>query len=193
MLIAPMAIAQQLVDPIPEVIEKAGREVYLQPIAKGLTAPNWGTHAPGDRDRLFVTDQPGILWAIDLKTGDVTEFADLSDLLVPLGIRGPDSFDERGLLGVAFHPDYQENGRLYTYTSEPSTSGVADFRAPVGEDVPNHLSVITEWLVPNPTEATSVVDPASRRVLLRIEQPNLNHDGGTVAFGPDGYLIHSAR
>ena len=122
MLFAPILWAAELEDPIPKPIEKAGPEVFLQPIAKGFTAPNWGTSAPGHPDRLVVTDQPGILWSIDLETGEKSVFADLSGLLVELGIRGPDSFDERGLLGVAFHPRYKENGLLYTYTSEP-TSG----------------------------------------------------------------------
>lgn len=178
--------AEQLADPIPKSIKQGGVEVYLEPVATGLTAPNWGTSAPGNPDRLFVTDQDGILWAIDLATGDKTVFADLSSLLVPLGIAGPGTFDERGLLGVAFHPDYQDNGLLYTYTSEPAT-GTADFSAPGGAAA-NHDSVIAEWQVPDPADPASVVDPLSRRVLLQIEEPNFNHNAGAINFGPDGDL-----
>jgi glucose/arabinose dehydrogenase len=164
-----------------------GTPISLQTVATGLTAPNWGTFAPGDDYRLFVTDQNGILWAIDLETGNKSVFADLSALLVPLGAFGPGSFDERGLLGVAFHPDYATNGLLYTYTSEP-VDGEADFSTMPSEADANHQSVIREWQVPNPTDATSVVDPTTVRELLRIDQPQFNHNAGAVNFGPDGML-----
>jgi len=187
LLLVPLPLgAAQLIDPIPKTIKQAGARFNLEPVATGLTAPNWGTSAPGDPDRLFVTDQTGILWAIELTTGDKVVFADLSGLLVPLGAFGTGTFDERGLLGVAFHPDYQDNGLLYTYTSEPAT-GAADFNAP-DSAAANHEAVITEWRVPDPTDPASVVDPLSRRVLLQIEQPNFNHNGGAINFGLDRHL-----
>jgi len=176
-------------DPVPNVPEGSVR-IFLQTLATGLTAPNWGTHAPGHPQRLFVTDQPGILWAIDLGTGEKTVFLDVSNLIVGLGIFGPNTFDERGLLGVAFHPDYLSNGLLYTYTSEPD-SGEPDFSTmPEGAD-PNHQTLIREWTVPNPADPASVVDPGSTRVLLRIDQPQFNHDGGALSFGHDGMLYIS--
>jgi glucose/arabinose dehydrogenase len=178
-----------LVDPLPP-INPGTVHLRLQRVAEGLTAPNWGTHAPGDPDRLFVTDQSGILWAIDLPAGDKTVFLDASALLVDLGIFGPGTFDERGLLGVAFHPGYQDNGLLYTYTSEPP-DGPADFSTMPPDTPPNHSSVIREWQVPDPGDPQSVVDPASARVLLRIDQPQFNHDGGAINFGPDGMLYVS--
>jgi glucose/arabinose dehydrogenase len=176
----------QLDDPIPEPIEPGLQPVHLQTLAAGLTAPNWGTFAPGDPGRLFVTDQNGILWAVDTTSGDKSVFADLSGLLVPLGIAGPGTFDERGLLGVAFHPDYATNGLLYTYTSEPA-AGTADFTLPAGTPV-DHESVVREWQVPDPGGPASVVDPATVRELLRVEEPQFNHNAGALAFGPDGQL-----
>ncbi len=172
-----------LADPV----RTSRKTIRLETVATGLTAPNWGTHAPGDDGRLFVTDQDGILWAIDLATGDKSVFLDVSDRLVPMGAFGPGTFDERGLLGVAFHPDYQMNGLLYTYTSEP-VSGPADFSTmPPGVD-PNHQAVIAEWQVPTPSDPGAVVDPTSIRVLFTVDEPQFNHNGGAVNFGHDGML-----
>lgn len=177
--------AAELDDPIPQTIP-AGATVKLELVASGLVAPNWGTAAPGDDGRLFVVDQTGILWAIDLESGDMSVFADFSALLVPLGVGGPGTFDERGFLGLAFHPDYRRNGLLYTYTSEP-VAGEPDFPVPFDAPANNH-SVITEWRVPTPRDPASVIDPASRRVLLRIADPQFNHNGGALNFGKDAYL-----
>ncbi len=177
-------------DPIPDPIAAGDYHIVLETVATGLTAPNWGATAPGDSSRLFVTDQDGTLWAIDVATGTASVFLDVSSRLVSLGIGGPGSFDERGFLGVAFHPNYEENGLLYTYTSEP-VSGEADFSTiPMGESA-NHQAVILEWMVPDPTNPESVVDPGSARELLRIDEPQFNHDGGAVVFGPDGMLYIS--
>ncbi len=179
-----------LEDPIPEMIQQSDIAVRLVTVADGMTAPNWGTSPPGRPDRLAVTDQDGILWMVDPATGEKSVFLDVSDRLVSLGISGPGSFDERGLLGVAFHPDYATNGLLYTYTSEP-VNGAADFSTiPMGE-MANHQSVVTEWMVADPTSAGAVVDPESGRELLRIDQPQFNHDGGALVFGPAGMLFIS--
>lgn len=174
-------------DPVPGGITPGDIHVRLEPVATGLTAPNWGVASPGDDARLFVTDQNGILWAIDPASGAKSVFLDVSGLLVPLGLFGEGTFDERGLLGVAFHPSYEANGLLYTFTSQPAV-GAADFSTiPVGE-TPNCHTVITEWRVPAPGDPNSVVDPGSARVLMRIDKPQFNHNGGGIAFGPDGLL-----
>ncbi|HEA67448.1 MAG TPA: CHRD domain-containing protein, partial [Desulfobacterales bacterium] len=180
----------EIENPIPEPIRKGDIPIRLETVATGLTAPNWGTFAPGHPDRLFVTDQVGILWAIQLDTGEKRVFLDVSNRLVELGIFGPGTFDERGLLGVAFHPDYVTNGLLYTYTSQP-VDGPADFSTMPSGVAANHQSVITEWNVPDPTDPDSVVDPNSAQELLRIDQPQFNHDGGALNFGPDKMLYIS--
>jgi len=183
-------VVNRLVDPLPTPIAQGAVHLELGALASGLTAPNWGIAAPDQEDRLYVSDQDGILWAIDLKTGDKTVFLDVASRLVPLGIGGPDSFDERGLLGFAFHVDYSNNGLLYTYTSEPADL-VADFSTmPIGE-TPNHQTVILEWEVPAPNDPGSVVDPGSARELLRIDEPQFNHNAGAMNFGPDGMLYIS--
>jgi glucose/arabinose dehydrogenase len=174
-------------DPIPGPILRSQVHVLLETVATGLVAPNWGTAAPGHPGRLLVTDQPGTVWAIELDTGNKTVFLDASALLTPLGIFGPGSFDERGLLGVAFHPDYGRNGLLYTYTSEPP-SEAADFSTILPGGSANHQTVIREWQVPDPADPDSIVDPATTRVLLRVDQPQFNHNAGCMNFGPDGML-----
>src|SRR5439155_25938857 len=119
-------------NPFPAVIGAGAIHIRLDTIATGIVGPNWGTNATGDNSRLLVVDHAGILYAINLSTLTRSVFLDTSGLLVPLGISGPGSYDERGFLGVAFHPNYQSNGLLYTYTSEPNR-GAADFSTmPIG-------------------------------------------------------------
>lgn len=164
--------------------------IALEPIAEGLTAPNWGTFVPGEADRLFVSDQAGQLWAIDLADGDKKLFLDVSDQLVPLGIAGPGTFDERGLLGFAFHPDYTSNGLLYTLTSEPVTA-LADFSTIPITGTANHQAVVLEWEVSEPGNPDSVVITSTVREILRVDEPQFNHNGGALNFGPDDMLYIS--
>ncbi len=188
-------------DPIPEKIPVSDAEFDLELTADGFTTPVLGIHAPGNNKQLFVVDQIGTVTAVKLRPGrhggvpDSFTFLDVGasglGLLVPLGAFGPGSFDERGFLGLAFHPRYRKNGLVYTYTSEPLDSGTPDFPIPdTGEPpAPNaSLSVIREWRVDMPKRPGSVIDPTSSRVLLRVEQPQFNHNGGAIAFGPDRKL-----
>ena len=112
-------------DPIPGHVENGAVQLKLQTLTEGngLTAPNWGTFAPGVPNTLFVDDQDGPLWAVDTRSGAKHKILDTSSLLVPL-FPG----DERGFLGVAFHPDYATNGLVYTMTSEriPGTASTPD-------------------------------------------------------------------
>ena len=185
---------EPLADPIPNLIEKGDVRIELEPIAVGLTAPIHLTHAPGDPNRLFVVDQVGWVRVILNGAMKAKPFLDVSDRIVELGFFGSQDegdFDERGLLGLAFHPDYNAPnqpgyGKLYTYTSEP-IEGLADFSVPMppGEAI-NHQTVIAEWSVD--ANNADRVNASSRRELLRIDQPQFNHDGGTIEFGPDGML-----
>ena len=103
-------------------------------------------------------------------------------------IRHP--YDERGLLGVAFDPKFKHNGLLYTFTSEDPTDP-PDFTTQPGEAPGGGQAVVTEWMVENPHAKQIVVDPASRRVLMRVDKPQFNHNGGELAFGPDKMLYIS--
>ncbi len=188
-------------DPIPEKIPVSDAEFDLQLTADGFTTPVLGIHAPGNDKQLFVVDQVGTVTAVKLRPGrhggvpDSFTFLDVGanglGQLVRLGAFGPGSYDERGFLGLAFHPQYRRNGLVYTYTSEPLGSSTPDFPIPdTGEaPAPNaSLSVIREWRVDRPKRPGSVIDPASSRVVLRVEQPQFNHNGGAIAFGPDRKL-----
>jgi glucose/arabinose dehydrogenase len=147
-------------------------------IAEGLTAPVALMEPPDASNRLFVVDQTGRIRIIDA-TGTLQSapFLDLTSAIVQLN---PD-FDERGLLGLAFHPQYATNGRFYVYYSSPVRAGTpADY---------NHTAVISEFRVS--AGDANRADIASERVLLQIPEPQFNHNGGTLAFGPDGFLYIS--
>ncbi|CAN5871544.1 PQQ-dependent sugar dehydrogenase [soil metagenome] len=182
------AAAQSLDDPIPRTIKPGGVHVTLNTVTDGLVAPLWATDAPGLGDHLFIVDQPGQLYALDLETDESTVVLDVSDRLVPLGAFGPGSFDERGFLGVAFHPDFASNGLLYTYTSQPD-DGEPDFSTMPDDVEPNHQTVITEWRSTDPADATAQIDAGSARELLRIDEPQFNHNAGSLEFDATGNLL----
>lgn len=191
-----------LKDPIPGALPTTGFSVSLQTVADGFHSPTSAAVAPGVANRLFVTDQTGKIWSVDLSTGQKTLFGDLTPLLATLGNVSPGSkYDERGLLGLAFHPEYQMNGRVFTFQTEP-WKGPADFstepglRANCRQNDPRFIahpcqSVLTEWNVLDPTDPDTTIDPTSQRELLRIDKPEYNHNGGSLQFGPDGMLYIS--
>ena len=179
-------VGNELIDPIPARIATGDLAVGFETVAEGFVNPLLGIAPRGDRRRLFVVDQPGKMWAVNLENGSKSLFLDLSSRLVELGLFGL-NYDERGFLGAVFAPDYFRSGLLYTYSSE-LPSGSADFTTMPAGVAPDHQSVIVEWQVPDPRSSSSTVDPLSARVILRIDQPQFNHNGGTLIFGPDKML-----
>lgn len=156
MPLEPKPEPEPLEDPIPEPIEKGVIQVDLETIVSGLTAPVYLTHAGDDTDRLFVVDQPGRILLIENGRLLSTPFLDTTDRVHMPGFFGSqdvNDFEERGFLGLAFHPDFADQQspgyqKIYTYTSEVYDLP-ADFTTePLPIDVVfDHQSVITEWTV----------------------------------------------
>jgi glucose/arabinose dehydrogenase len=188
---APAALAQNtpLADPIPGTLPASAVNITLRPLLTNLTAPVAGAVAPGEPDHLYIVDQVGKIHRAPVRglarKGSSTLFLDVGSRLVALNNR-----DERGLLGLAFHPDYATNGLFYLFTSEP-VQGQADFSTQPAGIAPVNHSVVSEWRVSNPGSANPAVDPGSVRVLMRIDKPQANHNGGALAFGPDRLLYIS--
>jgi glucose/arabinose dehydrogenase/plastocyanin len=150
--------------------------VSLEPVADGFVSPVMITHAGDGSGRLFVVDQVGTVSIIDANGTLLDEpFLDVRDRLVELN----PSFDERGLLSIAFHPDFQENGRVFAFYSAPLREG-----APPDWNCTNRL-VEFEVDPENPNR----VNVTSEKILMEIDKPQFNHNGGSIGFGPrDGYL-----
>jgi glucose/arabinose dehydrogenase len=128
-------------------------------VVDGLDRPLGLEHA-GDQ-RLFVVEQRGVVWVLEAGRLRETPYLDLRD-------RVDDSAFEQGLLGLAFHPEFARNGWLFVnYTNSGGNTVVSRLTASAG---------------------AAQVDPATETVILRIDQPFSNHNGGDLEFGPDGYL-----
>ncbi len=137
-------------------------QVTWEPVVSGLNTPVFVTHAGDGSGRLFIIEKPGWLRIFQDGALQAEAFLDITDRV---GSRG----NEQGLLGLAFHPNYAENGYIYVnYTDLNGDTVVARFTRSSGD--PNRA------------------DPASESRLLFISQPFPNHNGGMLAFGPDGYL-----
>jgi glucose/arabinose dehydrogenase len=130
------------------------------------------TGAGDGSNRLFVATEYGTVHVLknEAKPGELKTFLDVRERMLPFN----QNENEQGFLGLAFHPHYKENGQFFVFYSgkptaeHPRSSIISRFH--VSADDPDR------------------VDPASEEVLLQIDRPYWNHDGGTLAFGPDGYL-----
>ncbi len=153
-LIAIAAMAALLTTPAP------AQGFGLEVVSDALSQPLFATAPAGD-PRLFVVEQTGAIRIVEEGSLREEPFLDLSDL-ISVG-------SERGLLGLAFHPDYASNGRFYVnYTDTAGDTRIVGYT--VSADDPN------------------VADAESANELLSVDQPRANHNGGWIAFGPDGLL-----
>ncbi|HTE28453.1 PQQ-dependent sugar dehydrogenase [Flavitalea sp.] len=156
-------------------------------VVSDLVSPITLAQPSDDTKRLFVVDQVGKIWIIDDKGQKLAQpFIDVASKMVTLN----PNYDERGLLGLAFHPNYKSNGKFYLcYTAPPPDGGPTTDAGNTG--LPkrwNNTTVISEFKV---SADPNIADPASERKLLQEPHPQGNHNGGTIAFGPDGFLYIS--
>jgi glucose/arabinose dehydrogenase len=168
--------------------------LQLTPVATGLESPTYVATAPGDDERLFVLEQPGLIRVV--RDGQL-----LPEPFLDLTVQVIQYASEDGVVGLVFHPDYVNNGRFFVhYITEqvgvdpaaPADAGgdAGDGGAPEPADagifIPAGASVISEFRV-SPDADRAI--PDSERRLLVVEQPFTNHNGGMLAFSPaDGML-----
>jgi glucose/arabinose dehydrogenase/plastocyanin len=143
-----------------------GQRVELVQVASGLRDPVNVTSANDGSGRIFVVERVGFVRIVDAD-GEL-----LPDPFLDISARVKTDFLEQGLLGLAFDPDYEDNGYFYVYYADRTTNGALRLvRFNVSADDPN------------------VADPDSQQLIFEIAgDPYVNHNGGTVQFGPDGYL-----
>ncbi|MBI4717920.1 MAG: PQQ-dependent sugar dehydrogenase [Planctomycetes bacterium] len=140
----------------------AGTPLTTERVASGLTRPVYVTAPPSDFSRVFIVEQPG---RIRILTGGAL----LGTAFLDIDARVRSTGNEQGLLGLAFHPNYAGNGYFYVnYTREPDGA-----------------TIVSRFQV---TANPDVADSLSELVLLTVAQPQSNHNGGWIAFGPDDYL-----
>lgn len=171
---------------LPAALHAAFPTLHLKPVVLDqLVSPVNISSADDGSGRLFVCEQQGVIRIVQGGMLLPTPFLDISGTRMDLTLSstGPSEF---GLLGLAFHPDYANAGepghrKFYVYYSASSDIAGA---API-----HHMSVIAEYTASasNP----NVADFASERVLLKFNQPQGNHNGGQLQFGPDGFLYIS--
>ncbi|RIK73174.1 MAG: glucose sorbosone dehydrogenase [Planctomycetota bacterium] len=142
----------------------AGLVQDVRPIV--ITGAGDGSH------RLFVATQPGMIYVFK-NDPSVASMSTFIDLRQRIHYRVPQE-NEEGFLGLAFHPKYKENGEFFVYYTNAY------------EKEADRKSVISRFRVSR--EDPNRADPASEEVILTIPQPYWNHNGGTIVFGPDGYL-----
>lgn len=144
----------------------------LTRVASGLSAPIFATYAPGDRNRLFIVERGGTIKILNLATGvvEATPF---------LSIPNVDQAGEGGLLGMAFHPDFQNNGKFYVNVTIDNGGQVFQ-----GATSPFSTEIREYSVSANPNVANATPTP-----ILSFIQPQSNHNAGWIGFSPNnGYL-----
>ncbi|MEM7425544.1 MAG: PQQ-dependent sugar dehydrogenase [Pseudomonadota bacterium] len=156
-------------------------KVKLEPVVSGVNTPLAMVQPDGD-DRKFVIEQNGRVRIID-KDGNLsaTPFLDIRNEIVDLH----QDFDERGLLGLAFHPNFKENGKFYV-----AYSSHLNYDSDLGKMLWwSHTNTVAEYTVSK--DDPDAADPNSARIIHRLDWPQFNHNGHWIGFGPDGMLYIS--
>ncbi len=146
---------------VPQFPVSASQSVGLLPVVTGFQNPVYLTHAGDQSGRVFVVEQRGIVWIVENGVINPVPFLNINQQV--LG-----NTSEKGFLGLAFHPNYAQNGYVFGHYSNLAGD-----------------TVVARWTVS--TDA-NLIDPATQKTVLQIPQPFVNHNGGQLSFGPDGYL-----
>lgn len=142
----------------------------LKVVAEGFVSPTALVSLPGSGGAMLVADQAGTIQVIS-QDGKLSPFLDLRPKLTKLNA----GFDERGLLGLVLHPNFAENKKLYVcYSGKLRAEAPADW---------DHTMRICEYTADGQSARAD-----SEKLILEIDQPYFNHNGGMLLFGPDGYL-----
>ena len=164
------------------------KAVDIKLIASDFVSPVGAVAVPDATGRLAVIDQVGKIWMVD-KMGNkmAAPFLDISSKMVSL----MPGYDERGLLGLAFHPAFSTNRKFYVfYTAPPPPGGPVTDAGNTGlPKVWNNTTTVSEFRAS--ASDANMADISSERIILSEAHPQFNHNGGTIAFGPDGYLYIS--
>ncbi len=140
----------------------ANGQLATKLLAKGFERPVWAGAPSSVKDKLWVMEQAGTVWIVDLKSGERSEkpFLKINDQVTRKG-------NEQGLLGLAFSPDFAKTGRYYVnYNEQDGDSLIVRFVSKNGQ----------------------TTDSESGETILEYDQPFANHNGGWLEFGPDGFL-----
>lgn len=147
-------------DPCRGIPPASGDDLGLELVASGLFQPLWVVAPPGDVERLLIVEQSGRVQLLRNGVLQATPFLDLRGQVSCCG--------ERGLLSLVFHPDYAGNRRFFVNYTDPQGA-----------------TVVSRWRTGDDPDRAN---PGSEQVLFRIPQDFTNHNGGQLAFGPDGHL-----
>src|SRR3989442_6899697 len=145
----------------------SGTAIKAVLVASGLAHPTYVTAPLLDPNRLFVVEQPGRVRLIKSGALQATAFLDIGSKVESGGT-------EQGLLSVAFHPDFENNGFFYVNYTSRTNGGIAD------------VDTVVERYHATPT--SDQADPLSAQLVFTVHQPFANHNGGLNLFGPDGML-----
>lgn len=145
--------------PAPSLPDPGGYD-WVQ-VSTGFTQPLLVTHAGNGSGHLFVVEQEGRIWVLENENVLPEPFLNLES---QVGSEG----NEQGLLGLVFHPDYEQNGFFYVHYTDLS-----------GDTVVSSFQVSSD---------ANLAEAGSEQIILQVDQPYPNHNGGSIEFGPDGYL-----
>ncbi len=156
-----LLICSPLLLPLQSSAQTHPATLSFDEVYSGFSSPIAITHADDGSNRLFVVERAGRIKIIEDSVTLAGNFLDINTNVL--------TSSERGLLGLAFHPDYQDNGYFFVhYINAADSTVISRFTVSAGD----------------PNDANE----ASEEIILRVDQPAGNHNGGTIKFGPDGYL-----